>query len=349
MPRTTIPICSIYHVSLFSRKEGVTKRLVDWLIIVLTVRVRSCPQGFVRGQYGAVLLKFDDAVFQFSRVQSNFLLLADQCPRMQAPSDGSRFQKKSLCIRMRSSLTKRAPNMKTPGYRVRSDLNVISLIGCLRCSLFKSSGNIVGYILIIVVQRTTAIICWVSSARLWSLVWVHHRTNFPFPNIKTSFDWMSFCTSPTWTRSSSCSRLCLHLHMIFSRLQRTLNWNLTYTTSSLYLYVHPDDLSALIAAHRDCKAHSFALKKIIYSLCSSTVTTTTRIKCRSITNERHCASMSTFTESSGNEQSSDCRTEMDLVWFIGDDDAIKSEWWKLCCPCGGDYRVSLSWSIRWSQ
>ncbi len=44
--------------------------------------------------------------------------LADQCPRMQAPTDGSRFKKKSLCVRMRSSLTKRAPNMKTPGYRV---------------------------------------------------------------------------------------------------------------------------------------------------------------------------------------------------------------------------------------
>ena len=37
------------------------------------------------------------------------------------------------------------------------------------------------------------------------------------------------------------------------RLQRTLNWNLAYMTSSLYLYVHPDDLSSLIAAHRDCK------------------------------------------------------------------------------------------------
>lgn len=46
-------------------------------------------------------------------------LLADQCPRMQAPTDSTRFNKKSLCIRMRSSLTKRAPNMKTPGYRVR--------------------------------------------------------------------------------------------------------------------------------------------------------------------------------------------------------------------------------------
>lgn len=44
---------------------------------------------------------------------------ADQCPRMQAPTDNSRFKKKSLCVRMRSSLTKRAPNMKTPGYRVR--------------------------------------------------------------------------------------------------------------------------------------------------------------------------------------------------------------------------------------
>ena len=46
------------------------------------------------------------------------ILLADQCPRMQMPTDGSRFNKKSLCVRMRSSLTKRAPNMKTPGYRV---------------------------------------------------------------------------------------------------------------------------------------------------------------------------------------------------------------------------------------
>ena len=38
------------------------------------------------------------------------------------------------------------------------------------------------------------------------------------------------------------------------RLQRTLNWNLSYTTSSLYLYIHPDDLPSLVAAHRDCKS-----------------------------------------------------------------------------------------------
>jgi hypothetical protein len=49
-----------------------------------------------------------------------YIFLADQCPRMQASADGSRFNKKSLCVRMRSSLTKRAPNMKTPGYRVRT-------------------------------------------------------------------------------------------------------------------------------------------------------------------------------------------------------------------------------------
>jgi hypothetical protein len=50
--------------------------------------------------------------------------LADQCPRMQVPTDGNRFSKKSLCVRMRSSLTKRAPNMKTPGYRVRNKSNL---------------------------------------------------------------------------------------------------------------------------------------------------------------------------------------------------------------------------------
>ena len=49
-------------------------------------------------------------------------------------------------------------------------------------------------------------------------------------------------------------RFSLSLFVTVShRLQRTLNWNLAYMTSSLYLYVHPDDLSSLIAAHRDCK------------------------------------------------------------------------------------------------
>lgn len=38
-----------------------------------------------------------------------------------------------------------------------------------------------------------------------------------------------------------------------NRLQRTLNWNVTHATSSLYLYIHPDDLPSLIAIHRDCK------------------------------------------------------------------------------------------------
>jgi hypothetical protein len=55
----------------------------------------------------------------FENIRSLIIFLADQCPRMQAPTDGNRFSKKSLCVRMRSSLTKRAPNMKTPGYRVR--------------------------------------------------------------------------------------------------------------------------------------------------------------------------------------------------------------------------------------
>lgn len=55
-----------------------------------------------------------------------FFFVADQCPRMQAPNDGTRFQKKSLCVRMRSSLTKRAPNMKTPGYRVRKIFLLLS-------------------------------------------------------------------------------------------------------------------------------------------------------------------------------------------------------------------------------
>jgi hypothetical protein len=54
----------------------------------------------------------------FDLKSSYFFFLAEQCPRMQAPTDGSRFNKKSLCVRMRSSLTKRAPNMKTPGFRV---------------------------------------------------------------------------------------------------------------------------------------------------------------------------------------------------------------------------------------
>ncbi len=57
-----------------------------------------------------------------------YIFLADQCPRMQASADGSRFNKKSLCVRMRSSLTKRAPNMKTPGYRVRTFSLSLSLI-----------------------------------------------------------------------------------------------------------------------------------------------------------------------------------------------------------------------------
>ena len=56
------------------------------------------------------------------RIVSIFInkFLADQCPKMQMPTESSRFNKISLCVRMRSSLTKRAPNMKTPGYRVRS-------------------------------------------------------------------------------------------------------------------------------------------------------------------------------------------------------------------------------------
>jgi hypothetical protein len=58
-------------------------------------------------------------MFFYSLIDGRFVILADQCPRMQIPTDGSRFTKKSLCVRMRSSLTKRAPNMKTPGYRVR--------------------------------------------------------------------------------------------------------------------------------------------------------------------------------------------------------------------------------------
>ena len=59
---------------------------------------------------------------------------------MQAPVDSRRFTKKSLCVRMRSSLTKRAPNMKTPGYRVRHSL-LSTLIASIEQSLSLVRSN----------------------------------------------------------------------------------------------------------------------------------------------------------------------------------------------------------------
>lgn len=79
---------------------------------------------------------------------------------MQMPTDGNRFQKKSLCVRMRSSLTKRAPNMKTPGYRVRSIRSGKIFVELLlkSSSLYKSLANVVGYIRIFVDHHIMVII-----------------------------------------------------------------------------------------------------------------------------------------------------------------------------------------------
>ncbi|CAF1129306.1 unnamed protein product [Rotaria magnacalcarata] len=142
----------------------------------------------------------------------------DQCPRMQAPIDSSRFNKKSLCVRMRSSLTKRAPNMKTPGYR---SIQIIGEYRWLHPDYRRPSNNgdyVLGFV-------GTAIIPNLSPS----------QNEFPIPE------------------HQNVIRLDENLHITHmdDKLQRTLNWNLTYATSSLYLYVHPDDLSSLSAVHRD--------------------------------------------------------------------------------------------------
>ncbi|CAF1197775.1 unnamed protein product [Rotaria sordida] len=142
----------------------------------------------------------------------------DQCPRMQAPTDGTRFNKKSLCVRMRSSLTKRAPNMKTPGYR---SIQIIGEYRWLHPDYRRVSHNgdhLLGFV-------GTAIIPNLSPS----------QNEFPIPE------------------HQNVIRLDENLHITHmdDKLQRILNWNLTYATSSLYLYVHPDDLLSLSAVHRD--------------------------------------------------------------------------------------------------
>ncbi|CAF1087046.1 unnamed protein product [Adineta ricciae] len=154
-----------------------------------------------------------------ANTDTDFLEISpEQCPRMQAPNDGTRFTKKSLCVRMRSSLTKRAPNMKTPGYR---SVQIIGDYRWIHPDHRQSSHNgnhLLGFV-------GTAIIPNLSPS----------QNEFPIPE------------------HQSVIRLDENLHITHmdDKLQRTLNWTLTYATSSLYLYIHPDDLSVLTAAHRE--------------------------------------------------------------------------------------------------
>ncbi|CAF1387639.1 unnamed protein product [Adineta steineri] len=154
----------------------------------------------------------------------------DQCPRMQAPTDGNRFKKKSLCVRMRSSLTKRAPNMKTPGYR---SVQIIGDHRWLHPDHRRTSHNgdhLLGFV-------GTAIIPSLSPS----------QNEFPIPE------------------HQSVIRLDENLHITYidEKLQRTLNWTITHATTSLYLYIHPDDLPSLITAHRDLSSRQQLVLNVV--------------------------------------------------------------------------------------
>ncbi|CAF3657452.1 unnamed protein product [Adineta steineri] len=154
----------------------------------------------------------------------------DQCPRMQAPTDGNRFKKKSLCVRMRSSLTKRAPNMKTPGYR---SVQIIGDHRWLHPDHRRTSHNgdhLLGFV-------GTAIIPSLSPS----------QNEFPIPE------------------HQSVIRLDENLHITYidEKLQRTLNWTITHATTSLYLYIHPDDLPSLTSAHRDLSSRQQLVLNVV--------------------------------------------------------------------------------------
>ncbi|CAF1207448.1 unnamed protein product [Didymodactylos carnosus] len=152
--------------------------------------------------------------------QESIGVLAEQYPKMQASGD-KKFLKKSFCIRMKSNLTKRAPNMKTAGYR---SVQIVGEYRWLHPSYRKSD-----------ITDTNHIIGFVGAALI--------------PCLSPS---LNEFTIPEHQHVIKLSHT-MHIMHIDEKLQRILNWDITsqYHHLSFYLYVHQNDLLTLTNANRE--------------------------------------------------------------------------------------------------